>query len=78
MASQRRWTIDRATGFQCGGEDYIFLSRMRDGADNEDEGLRQWLSGQMKLYWTMELEYMDHGWESEEEDDEYYLEEYDG
>jgi hypothetical protein len=52
---------------------------MRNEADDEDERLRQWLLGQMKLYWTMELEYMDHDGESGEDDDnEYYSEEYDG
>lgn len=53
MARQGRWNIDRTAGFQCGAEDCIFLSRiqeMKDEASDEDEGLRQWLLGQMKLY----------------------------
>ena len=54
-------------------EDCIFLGRiqeLRDEADDEDEGLRYWLLEQMKLYWSMEDEGMDHAGDHGEDDED--------
>jgi hypothetical protein len=57
IPSRGKWAIDRTAGFRCEVEGCIFLGRIQE------------LREQIKLYWSMEDEGMDHAGDHGEDDE---------